>query len=61
MISAAREVAKLSKKFFKGVGGKREREREEHKGLKKHFVILLMRVAHINATESTKQGEHGDN
>ena len=43
MISAAREVAKLSKKFFKGVGGKKkEREREEDKGLKKHFVNLLM-------------------
>ena len=50
MISAAREVAKLSKKFFKGVGEKRERERGRQR-IKKQFVILLMGVAHINTTE----------
>lgn len=62
MISAAREVAQLSKKFSEGCWREKERERGEDKGLKKHFVILLMASGtHINATESSKQGEHGDN
>jgi hypothetical protein len=42
MISAAREVAKLLAEFFKGCWREKERERGEDKGLKKHFVILLM-------------------
>ena len=59
MISAAREVAKLSEKFFKGVGEKRERERKTKD--KKTIRYSFDGSGTHKHDRSTKRSEHGDN